>query len=244
MNSQESPFALRLNSKVVSIKLYRDNQQHQELHQFRQKLQVDRGGPLLYSSSKKKLTLYRLIFAGFAAFFIFLAACLWGHSVPFAITILSVSESILFKNMMGGVAALLGGAALCIGATLRTERDVAARLMRKARRQLSRQYARKKVENFGVASFALKTAYQEALGTIRDHHAELLQLFEHIAHSSGIHAGSREHLFNQALAELNQRLYRVVRDFSHEGPFEQTECPSEPPLQNENGDAPLAQENR
>lgn len=220
---------LRLQSKspaLPAIKLYRDNKRYSELNLFRQELAIDTGTPHLYSTAKKKLLTYKLIFTGLSAFFFFLAVCLWLHSVPFATGMLSISESTLIKNMLGSLCAFFGAAALFITAMLRTDRDVAAHLMRKARHQIGRHYARKKVElgvtrllNFGktyATAVALKGAYREALGTVNDHHQEILQLFDHISHSSGMTSRTREHLYNQALCELNQKLHRVVESFRNE----------------------------
>lgn len=209
-----------------AIKLYRDNKNYSELNLFRQQVAIDSATPLLYSNAKKKLFTYKLIFMGLSAFFFFLAACLWWHSVPFATGMLSISESTLLKNMLGAICACFGGAAFFITALLRTDREAASHLMRKARHQITRHYARKKVElgvtrllNFGKAyttAVSLKGAYREALGTVNDHHNEILQLFDHISSSSGMTNRTREHLYNQALCELNQKLHRVVESFKNE----------------------------
>lgn len=213
-------------TSIPAIKLYRDNKNYAELNIFRQQLAVDSAAPLLYTSAKKKMLTYKLIFAGISAFFLFLAFILWNHSVPFATGMLSISESTLLKNLLGAICASLGGAALFIASSLRTDRDVANHLKRKAHHKIARHYARKKVElgvtgllNFGKAyatSVALKNAYREAISHIHDHHDETLRLFDHISHSSGMTNRTREHLYNQALCELNHKLHRVIESFKNE----------------------------
>lgn len=213
-------------TSIPAIKLYRDNKNYAELNLFRQQFAVDSAAPLLYTSAKTKMFTYKLIFAGISAFFFFLTFLLWYHSVPFATGFLSISESTLLKNTIGGICAGFGSAALFIAASLRTDRDVASHLKRKAHHKIARHYARKKVElgvtgllYFGKAyatSVALKSAYREAISHINDHHDEILRLFDHILHSSGMTSRTREHLYNQALCELNHKLHRVVESFRSE----------------------------
>jgi hypothetical protein len=228
LEAQKNPpitLLLNLRQSMPAVKYFRDNKPKGELEIFRKQLILQQRG-LLYSSAKKKMRTYKLIFAGLAAFFFFLAACLWGHSIPLASGLLSLSQAILLKNVMAGVCALFGGAALFISALLRTDRDVAAHLTRKARQHLMRHYTRKKVElgltrllYFGSAyttSVALKAAYRAAVEKVHDHHEEILQLFEHIAHCSAMNYRSREHLYNQALTELNQKLQGIIESFIDE----------------------------
>lgn len=213
-------------TSIPAIKLYRDNKNYAELNLFRQQLAIDSASPMLYTSAKKKMLTYKLIFAGISAFFLFLAFILWYHSVPYATGMLSISESTLIKNLLGAICASMGSAAMFIAAGLRTDRDAASHLKRKAHHKIARHYARKKMElgvtgliNFGKAratSAALKSAYREALNHISDHHDETLRLFDHISHSSGMTSRTREHLYNQVLCELNHKLHRVIESFRKE----------------------------
>lgn len=213
-------------TSIPALKLYRDNKSYAELNLFRQQFAIDSAAPLLYTSAKAKMLVYKLIFGGISAFFLFLAFMLWNHSVPFATGILSISESTLLKNLLGAICAGMGGTALFIAVGLRTDRDVASHLKRKAYYKITRQYARKKMELgitgllfFGKAyatSAALKSAYREAICHINDHHEESLRLFDHISHSSGMTSRTREHLYNQALCELNHKLHRIVERFQKE----------------------------
>lgn len=215
---------IRDTTKSPVIKLYRDNRPQLEL--FRQKLAIDTGGNRLYSSAKLKLYTYKMIFAGLAACFFFLAGSLWIHAVPHATGLFSVSQSILVKNMIGAMCALFGLTCFSVSFFMRTDRDVAARLKRKAHKKLARHYAKRKIElgltklfHFGASQMtakALKQAYCDAWGVIQDHHGEMLQIFDHIAQSSGLTTRAREHLYNQALCELNRKLHNVVQLFRTE----------------------------
>lgn len=212
--------------QAVLLRLYPNRQisSYPELESFRRQLEHTKTSfkHKPYTSQKRKVMHYRAIFFAFGFLFLLL-----GMIVHYKTSILA--SSLLFGNIatlkfvMSAICLLLAGSAFVFSILMRTDKEVANRLIAHAKRKLKRAYERKWIE-LGVKPFflfskerrpvlTLKQHYRDARVKIHDHREEVFSLLQQVSNSMEIDPKTRENLYNQAMCELNEKLALTIQSF-------------------------------
>lgn len=128
------------------------------------------------------------------------------------------------KGVVVSFCLLLALSAIAMALNIRTEREAILHCVRRARLQLSRYYARKRMQCRVNSSFfftnpkrqlnaSLKQAYREAWDKINDKKEEALHLTQRIISAKTLHWSEKEILLNQAIEELHEKLFLLVHTF-------------------------------
>lgn len=208
---------------TFTIKMEEPGRRYAELDIFRQNIESEFLIYAPFSATKKRVAFYKLAFIGFGILFGMLGGCLLMINVAWSCGSVFLSHCLAAKNILSIFCFVAAIAAFSIGQTLCSKKDSVANLIRRARHKLTKIHTLKKVElglsrffSFGNSygkSLALKQSYRECCENIEHHRDEILQLFDRIASSLTLDQLSREHLYNQAILELNDKLNRIVHHF-------------------------------
>jgi hypothetical protein len=197
-----------------------------ELELFRQQIELNQEGlhHQPYTANKSGVKIYKSIFYGFACLFIFLGLFVMATTSTF--TYAFFNFTVVLKTFITLICALLALASLIMAITLRTEREAVIYYSRSAKANLAKLYARKKAK-LGIKRFlaflghplqeanALKQMYHEAYDKINERKEETLHLVDRINSTSSIDIQTKETLYNQAVAEFNDKLTLLVHTFKH-----------------------------
>lgn len=223
-------YPLEQKHKIPSLavaKLKPKPHRYLELEIFKQQLHGD-GEMVLYhtfEASSRKVRSYRLAFFGLGLFFSVLAAFVFQHNLIF-FTVLFGNLSMFVKAFLMATSFMLAFAACWIGCSLCVATEASGCLAAKAKHKLLQLYSCKRIEN-GLQGifilprdrgkyFWLKQQYRHALHKIEDQKEQTLHLLQKIQNYSTVEAGYRELLFNQALAEFNDKLQILLYSFKEE----------------------------
>jgi hypothetical protein len=217
------------NKKTISAqfraKLAPNNIHYLELELFKQRLQGDQATSShhTYVASYDKVRWYRSIFFAFGIVFLILSALIYYQNLVFFAGLLGTITNST-KNILAVFPLALALASISMGYSLCIAKEASGSLAEKAKRKLTRSYARKRIK-LGFHGFAflkndmgkqsaLKHQYMEALDLIIEQHDETLHLLQKIQKYTLVDPCYRELLFNQALAEMNDRLQNILNTFN------------------------------
>lgn len=200
---------------------------YEDLDSFRQEIEASKAGlhHQPYTSNRRSVTFYRLIFLGFTLLFFGLGITVM--SMPaFQGCHLFISTCTLLKGIAASVCACLSLSSLAIALTLRAEKEAVLQCARKTRAQLATVFARKRVK-LGIKRFftlfgqerqqasSLRSMYHEALEKVSDIKDEAMHLVNRISTANTLDAVQKEMLLNQAVEEMNEKMRVLVRSFKH-----------------------------
>lgn len=198
-------------------------QRYPELELFRQQIEQNHGfihQP--YTNNKGCVLFYQGVFISFAVLFLILGSIV--ILTPSSLSYVFFGKYHFFKEMVAFICVLLSLMAFMIGYGIRTERETIFHYARKAKREVAKIYARKRVKmglkrffaffgNHQRQAVELRQLYHEAYDKINDLKEDALQLVQRIAMTHGLDANMRETLYNQAIAELNDKLILHTHTF-------------------------------
>lgn len=199
--------------------------QYPELSLFRQQIKQEKSCSHLqpYTANKKQVYIYKMIFLFFGFLFLFLGSLVLYKTGLLSHSYFNIGYK-LIKPIVVMLCSLFAGASFIIACSMRTDKETVQHYLRKSLNQLARADARKKIE-LGLNRFfylgkryrqhaAYSQFYQETKNKIYDQKEEALHLIEKIS-SSPYDKSEKEILFNQTIAELNDRLMQIVLSFKH-----------------------------
>lgn len=175
-----------------------------------------------YFISKKNVLKYRVIFFLLGAIFTALALFVFVEKTSWFCSILFTNcwfaQMSLFSLCM-----LLAISSTSLGIFIRPEQDAVHHLAQRAKKKILRIYAQK-CPHFGYgwllifrgdkqAASLLKT-YHDAVDKLNDLKHSTIALLKQVANSENLDFKNKEHLFNQALLELKDKLNWIVRSFN------------------------------
>lgn len=208
-------------SKHTFAKSPRHRRDYTELELFRQQIEINQLGlhHQPYTDNKFRVQIYKSIFYGFACVFVLLDLSVSATSSNF--TYAFFNFSIVVKTFITLICSLLALASLIMAMTMRTEREAVMQYTRMAKANLAKHYARKKVK-LGIKRFlaifghapsevcALRQIYHEIGDKINDRKEETLHLVDRINANTSMDIQTKELLYNQAIAEFNDRVSLLV----------------------------------
>lgn len=206
---------------VYSIKLADIGKGSLELDLFRQQIEWTRLHPMPFTAAKKKVLSYKSIFLGLGLLFLVLGVFIWMKTHILPMHYLLLGTFYVAKNVICGFCGLAGAASLLICYSLSTEKEIIQQMIRKAQRDLSTLYSRKKLEH-GIKGYSwgncdksayLLQGYRETHHKILDLKEETFLLFHRILHAEHLNGGKKEHLFNQAIMELDLKIEDLLHSF-------------------------------
>ncbi|MBA3602687.1 MAG: hypothetical protein H0W50_03400 [Parachlamydiaceae bacterium] len=211
-------------SAQFRAKLAPNNIHYLELELFKQRLQGDQATSShhTYLASYDRVRWYRSVFFAFGIVFLGLSVLIFHQKLVFFAGLFG-GISTATKNILASFPLLLALVSIGMGYSLCIAKEASGTLAEKAKRKLIRSYARKRIKQ-GFHGFAflkndmgkqsvLKHQYIEALDLITEQHDETLHLLQKIQKYTLIDPCYRELLFNQALAEMNDRMQNIVTTF-------------------------------
>lgn len=198
-----------------------------ELALFKHHIEQKGGGQArLYTRRKTQVFVYRSIFLGFAAVFAFLG--ILSATIPSALGCGWIGSCFLLKSILMTFCFSLSAMAFTMGYKLRTGKEAISHQVKKSLAYAAKIYAHKKAR-MGVQRFffflgadqrqvlALKQMYQEVCEKIHDKKDETMHLISRIS-GSPIDANKQEHLYNQAIEELRDKLNQLNQAFRNAAP--------------------------
>lgn len=208
-----------------SVKKPGYGKRYPELELFRQQIEIERRGAYQqpYSNVKKKVFTYKSIFTALGLLFLFLGIIIFMKAVFWSFGRFSYNEFFIAKNLACAFCAFTGFSSLWIARTMRTEIEAANQLLRRGRYKLSKAFTRKKIEhglkglfafwNKYQKSLAIKHHYVETQDKLLHHYEDLKHLFERFERAGTLNSQTREHLYNQALLEFEDKINHVISIF-------------------------------
>lgn len=202
-------------------------ERYEDLDSFRQEIEESRAGihHQPYTSNRRTVAYYKLIFFGFALLFFTLGITALAIPVIGGYS-LFISTGTIFKGVIVSVCTFLSLSSLAIALTLRAEREAVLQCVRKTRAQLTTIFARKQMKQ-GIKRFfslfgtdrrkatALRQMYNEAWDKVIDIKDETMHLVNRISTANTLDKVHKEKLLNQAVEEMNEKLRLLVRSFKH-----------------------------
>jgi hypothetical protein len=179
------------------------------------------GQAKLYTGCKTQVFVYKTIFFGFSALFAFLGFLT--VSLPSALGCGWLGSCFVLKSILMGWCFSLSAIAFTLGYKLSTEKEAVNYQVKKSLAYAAKIYAHKRARMgiprlfifFGVAQgqvSALKQMYQEIIEKIHDKKDETMHLISRIS-GSPIDSKKQEHLYNQAIEELRDKLNQLNHTF-------------------------------
>jgi hypothetical protein len=197
-----------------------------ELELFRQQIELNRAGLYHqpYSNNKFYTRIYKAVFFGFSLLFVLLSVITFKVSFAFSWGIFNFQAIGLAKTAIVSLCMLFAFSALTIAFSIRTEREAIYHCVRRARMQLSRSFAQKRIQcrSGRLLGFtqpkreinaSIRQTYRESWHRINDRKEEALHLVQRIASAKTIHWNEKEMLMNQAIEELHEKLFLLVHSF-------------------------------
>lgn len=213
--------------KLIRAKLEPKKRFYLELELFKEQM-LGNGEDLFYqtyAASHGKVRFYRAIFFALGALFVGLALFSLNPNIRL-FTELFGNVSGVAKGSLSGLSFLLAFLAMSLGYSLCIAREASSYLSSKAKRKLMQLYTRKRLEKgikglffFGKkyeAHSNLKHYYHESLELLREQGEKSVHLLQKIQKFASVDPSYRELLFNQALAEMNDKLQGTLRSFDVE----------------------------
>lgn len=199
-----------------------------ELNHFRQLVITKENQHFqLYSTAKKRTSIYRIAFGCIATIFCGLALFTYTLIPQSLLPFLSlngngywIQNSITLFSL--GISLFSG----CLSATLRAEKDALYSLFQKSRNKLTRIYQFHLAKTGWFSWFPLVPSYQHSLHlkeiytrsleSIERKREEMLHLFQNIGKGSSFHKAIKENLYNQALLEFCYEMETSIVDFEEQ----------------------------
>ena len=210
---------------IFAVRLSGLGKNYPELDLFRQQIEIERNGifHLPYSAAKKKVLTYKSVFLVLGLLFLGLGVSIYLKTLAFSSLFFTIGAFHIAKNLICGICVMAGLGSLLICKSLRTEKEVINHLVRKARRNLAKIHARKRIEN-GIKTFFsfgahyrksqhLRHTHHEAHDKIHDLKEETFHLIERIAQAGHLNSHKKESLYNQALLEMGDKLEGILLQF-------------------------------
>lgn len=169
-----------------------------------------------YTSKKKTVTIYRIVFLTFAVLFGVLGVTTLSVSSTLSCGFFSLPTTL--KGLVMTLCILLSLASFLIGITLRTDKEAIIHTYNHWRRKLKTYYSRKRLSLVGPNKHLVKTlrqSYKEVREKMREKQDETLHLIGKIG-SSPLSKEEKETLLNQAIAEFHERLKFLSHGFKHD----------------------------
>lgn len=231
------------NNKSFLLKLYKSNKKPETLSKFKAKfaaktrhypelevfkvqLEEEQNAvhPDFFTEAKNKLFYYRLIFLGFALVFLILSCAVLSFSSNWSYTFF-FDSNIKAKWLVGWATISLTISSLACAYFPSSLHEATRHIENKAKRSLRHIYEKQRIQN-GLNSFllwgaqyrkssALRHIYQELLHKIHERGEETYFLLKKITKTTHLTRKARERLYNQALAELHDKLFFFVHDFKN-----------------------------
>lgn len=208
---------------MIRAKLALPSTRYLELELFKQQLRgVDDSSNHTYVISQEKVRWYRMVFFGIGFLFLLLAALIFRQNMVI-FTVFFGDVGLLAKGFLGSISLALSFCAMVFGYSLCIAKEASHHLASKTKRKLIKLYGRKRLEQGIQGLFfvgqnyskyaALKNEYHQAAELVEEQREITTHLLREIQKYGTAEASYRELLFNQALAELNDRLKEILHSF-------------------------------
>ncbi|CDZ81051.1 hypothetical protein BN1013_01579 [Candidatus Rubidus massiliensis] len=211
--------------------LYLFNQEqispYKNLHAFREKIELKKQSPhhLPYKFEEKKVQLYQTIFCSFGLIFALLSAFVAFYARQFSLLIFH-HHFIVPKAFIIFIPTVLSLAAFILMYNLSPQREALRRIMETAKKRMRRAYLKKiaflsfkKGHNFFqryTLTSSLRHDYLSSLEKMDDCKAVTAALLKKIDECEETDSSVREHLYNEALLEFNDKIHSVLHQFQNE----------------------------
>lgn len=209
--------------KESKLNAYTVRNCYADLQLFREQIEIHTVSHRPYTQHKRKIKTYRLIFLGLAALYMTLAILFFYTLSPYMTNFVLGSYSFLLKN---GVCALFAFASLAstvFSYFLSAEKEATQLIYRKTKLKLREVYKRniakaglKRFIVIGKARqdlFNFKQVYHDSIDRLHHYKDETFHLIERILSSDSMDSSKQEHLLNQALLEMNDKMSDVLHRF-------------------------------
>lgn len=212
----------RISQAIIRAKLASKGAYYIELELFKQQLFVSTNTlQQTYARSCDKVRWYRSVFFAIGLFFLAVAGFAFYHNFIYIPSFLG-SLTLLTKGFFTVFSLSLALLAISMGYSLCIAKEAGGHLAHKAKSKLNKLYVKKRLEQglhrlfvWGSSSkrLALKQKYAETLELIEDQRDESIYLLKEIQQSPLLAPNYRELLFNQALAEMSEKLQASLQQF-------------------------------
>ncbi len=169
-----------------------------------------------YTSKKKSVAIYRIVFLTFAILFGVLGVTTL--SLPSTLSCGFFSLPTTLKGLIMTLCIVLSLASFLLGISLRTDKEAIVHSYNHWRRKLKTYYARKRLSLVGPhrhLAKGLRQTHKEVQEKMREKRDETLHLIGKIG-SSPLSKEEKETLLNQAIAEFHERLKFLAHGFKHD----------------------------
>lgn len=173
-----------------------------------------------YYIHKKNVVKYKVIFYLLGLVFIGLSLFVFFEKTSWFCSML-FTNCYFAQAALSGFCLLLSAAAFSIGFHIRAEKDAVLHLACRAKQNIAKIYAQK-CPHFGYGwllvfrgdkqAATLLKAYHDAADKLNELKNSTLILLKQVSHSK-LDFSSKEHLFNQALLELKEKLNWMVHSY-------------------------------
>lgn len=199
-------------------------QSYPELYDLREQIEIERNGPhhRPYSANKSKVMSYQGIFLAFSLIFLTLAGLLHFKTTNWTCS-LFFGNFMMIKTFITTLSLFFFFSSMWVALSMRIERETINHLAKRAKKRLSKLYAKIRAEN-GFSSFYflddpksafLRQLYRETRDRIEDRREETLLLFSRIKNSQDVDPEIKEDLYNQAVLEFHDQLHTILLDFKN-----------------------------
>ena len=218
-----NPFTRQIPKSAFMAKLPIISEHYPELSIFREHLDQKKIGSRQqpYTANKRQIQFYRITFLLFTFLFLFLGLLVYfktGLPSYFKLGYMLIKPFVIF------LCGILATASLFISLSIQAHKESVCRCVRKAKKILARIYDRRRTE-LGLHRFfylgkryrqhkAYTQSYHEAKHRLHDLKEDAMHLIATIS-SSLFDKKQKEILYNQATAELNDKLTETVLSFKH-----------------------------
>jgi hypothetical protein len=218
-----------MNNNLVNLlknrgpSVYTIRNPYSELQLFKQQIDIHHVTLRPFTSHKKKIKIYRIIFLTLAAFYFLCGLIFFYKLSPYTSNFLLGSYSFLVKNGVCAFCALATLFSIGTGLFLNAEKEATHFSYKKARAKL------KEIYYHNLAKIGLKRflyfgenrrkitdfihLYHESLDRLHFHKDDTTHLIERINTSESLDLIKRELLLNHALLEMEEKMNDVIHRF-------------------------------
>jgi hypothetical protein len=203
--------------------IYTIRNPYSELQLFKQQIDVHHVSHSPFTTHKKKVSTYRMIFLALASFYIISGLIFFYKLSPYTSNYLLGSYSFLVKNGACAFCALAALFSVGTGIFLNPEKEALYFSYKKARKKLKEIYHHN-LGKLGLKRFLavgegrqrlvdFKHLYHEALDRLHHHKDDTSHLFERIIASDSMDITKRELLLNHSILEMEDKMNDVIHRF-------------------------------
>lgn len=194
--------------------------EYNELNQFREQLEEAKSAPhhQPYQAGRKKALFYQIIFYGLGLIFLFITLFMYTQTMNWAGSLFFVNYTAT-KTVLCLFTFALSCISFSIGYSISIEKEAVNQLIDRAQAKM-RHILRYERAQFAVnhlsfrdqfkKSLLAKQAFHDANEKVKESKKITFTLLEHINQTVSLEKKDKEHLYNQAILELNDKLHFII----------------------------------